>query len=464
VIHGCTVIARNYAADARLLSESFLRHNPGATFSVLVADDPRGELSFGEAVDTFAPADVGIDADELNRRATMYGAAALVSSLKPNLLMALLGSGRGPAVLLDADGCVYGDLGPIATLAERHALLLSPHTLDPFPLGDDIGPEQVILRAGVMNGGFVGVGEGAEPFLEWWAQRTARHCLDEPNRALSLSQTWLTLAPALFDHHILRDHGCNAMGCNLGAHDVVWDGDVPTIDGARLRHFHFTGRFDPDQPHRLTTKEDLSAWFPSLEQRPGVARLCRAYARDLIEHGYHAARATQYPYDSMPAGTSLEPWMRTVYRQALMQSERDQAAEPPNPFSAGDERFLRWIESAVVEQEATRFPELYEPESGHELARALTERKQLLSRVAELEAQRDDATQWAQLADRDVAYARSAIAERDGLIDDLRGALDEYRAELERIQALLVRIWRSPSWRMTAPLRFAKSLAQRDKR
>jgi hypothetical protein len=445
-----------------VLAESYLAHHPDASFSVLVVDDPGRSVGPGEAFEALAPTDLGLDEGELHHRATMYTVTGLVASLKPNLLRTLLAKAGAPVILLDADGCVYGDLAPVAELAERRSLVLSPHVLDPHPLGDVIGPEQVILRAGVINAGFLAVGVGAVAFLDWWAERTVRHCVDEPHHALTYSQTWLTLAPALFDHHLLRDHGVNAMGSNLGAHDIAWDGDVPTIDGARLRHFHFAGKFDPEQPDRLTTKTDLGSWFPSPERRPGIARLCRTYARDLIDHGFADARGVRYAYDLMPDGTPFEPWMRSVYRRGLMDSERERTAEPPNPFANDSERFLRWIEGAVVEQAATRFPELGDAEDGRELARALTDRKQLLARVSELEAVRDDTAHWAQRADRDVADAAAAIAERDGLIEDLSGALGEHRAELARVQALLEDIWRSPSWRMTAPLRLAKHLAQRD--
>ena len=57
-------------------------------------------------------------------------------------------------VFIDADGCVYDDLTPVAelALAERCSIVLSPHILDPNPawwLQDSA--EQVLLRAGVLN-------------------------------------------------------------------------------------------------------------------------------------------------------------------------------------------------------------------------------------------------------------------------------------------------------------------------
>ncbi|HWX44265.1 MAG TPA: hypothetical protein VNY52_02970 [Solirubrobacteraceae bacterium] len=346
-IHGCTVIARNYAAHARVLAESFLAHNPGAGFSVLIVDDPRRELADGAMFEVLGPADVGIEERELHRRATMYTAQGVVASLKSRLLTEMLARGQGPVVLLDADGCVYGDLTPIAELARRHSLVLSPHSLDPHPLWKVDSPEQTFIRAGVMNAGLLGVGDGGSEFLRWWAERTARRCVFDVQRGLMLAQTWLTLAMALFEHHVLRDRGCNVAGWNLHTRDVRWAGDVPEIDGGPLRHFHFACSYDPERPQRLTWREHAH-WWPTLDERPGVARLSREYATRLIAHGYRAASETPPLFDAMPGGTLLEPWMRASYREALLDAERDSTSEPPNPFSDGEERFQRWLHAQAL--------------------------------------------------------------------------------------------------------------------
>ena len=88
-----------------------LEHASDARVVVLVIDARPGDGG-DEPFELITPADVGIDEHELARRAAMYPPQALVSSLKPVLLRHLIGD--APAVLLDADMLVLGDLGPLS--------------------------------------------------------------------------------------------------------------------------------------------------------------------------------------------------------------------------------------------------------------------------------------------------------------------------------------------------------------
>jgi hypothetical protein len=447
------------------MAESFLAHNPGAEFTVLMIDDWNGPPPERESFQTLSPADVGIDEQELNRRATMYITQGLATSMKPNLMLALQAMGRERVLYLDADACVYADLSHLADLAHSHSLVLSPHSYDPYPLWEVDSPEQLFMRVGTMNAGLIGVGAGGRPFLDWWAERAARRCVFDQARALFLEQTWLTLAMNLFDHHILRDRGCNVAGWNLHTRDVQWDRDVPAIDGGPLRHFHFAMSYDPEHPERLTASRH-AGWWPPLEERPGVARLSREYAERLIAHGYREVRHAPPLFNTMPGGAPIEPWMRASYRAALIHAEMSGEAEPPNPFSHGEDSFRSWIELRTVERLAgasvvARPPPGVEgwsaaadgdagqgePFSADEMAQAMMDTGNLLTRIRELEGIRDDAVAWAE-------RVTAEVAQRDSTIIELK-------AERERMQGVMEEVWHSPSWRVTRPLRAIKGLVRR---
>jgi hypothetical protein len=471
-MHGCTITTSHYLAHTRVLAESFLARHPGAEFSALVIDDSPGAHDRDEPFQTLVPADIGIDMPELNRRATMYLTQGLAVSMKPNLLLELISQGDGPLLFLDADSYVYDDLEHVAELARRHSLVLSPHSLDPYPLWKVDGPEQIFIRAGVMNAGFIGIGEGARAFLQWWAERMARRCIFDPERGLFLEQTWLMLAPALFEHHVLRDRGCNVAGWNLHTRDVRWDGEVPTIDEGPLRHYHFACSYDPEHPERLTAQEHAH-WWPSLKERPGVARLSREYAERLFAHGYREATQAPPLFDAMPGGASIEPWMRASYREALIEAEYDDTEEPPNPFTHGAQTFMRWLEPRAVDrvkrqaaQAGTGAPQdaptqSDDPFGAQELAHAMMDTEKLLLRIRELEGARDDAVRWAERVSTELEQAGQAIAQRDAQIDKCDTLVRERDAELERKLEQLEEIWSSPSWRVTEPLRSLKALLTR---
>ena len=392
--------------------------------------------------------------------------------MKPVLLAALTARGQGPVLLIDADGLVCESLEEAKTLAERHAVVLSPHTLGPHPSfwpGD--GADQQLARAGVFNAGVIAAGPGAEPFLDWWGERTSRHCVFDLPRGLMCEQTWLALVPALFAHAVWRDPGVNVAGWNLHGRDLEWVAERPTIEGGPLRHFHFACSYDPAQPDRLTTQPHAH-WWPVLEERPGVARLSHVYARRLIEAGYDDARARPDGFDAMPGGAPLQRWMRAVYRAELLAAERGGAEEPPNPFTHGPERFGAWVRARAEEgidavsgrEEPTVAPSRAEdggPEmSTRELAGALMETRAVLARIAELERIRDEAIAWAQRASAELQQAAHAISERDAVLRECDELMSKQAQDIERIRAALDEVWTSPSWRITKPLRAARALVR----
>ncbi len=445
-IHGCTVASNAYIAHARVLAKSFLAHNPEATFWVLVLDDDPAAATNrrDEPFEVLTPEQIGIDRDELHRRATMYTAQALACSLKPALARALVERVRGPVLFLDADSCVYADLRPLADACSGAQVLLSPHMLDPHPpMGLD-SPEQVILRVGVFNGGLLGAGPDAAGALEWWAQRTARRCIYDESLGLVFDQTWLTLMPLYFEHSILRDRGCNVAGWNLHTRDVEWEADRPHIDGGPLRHFHFAGSFDPEHPETITPIEHLASWWAKLEQRPGAARLVVQYAQDLLANGYRQVRSVPPWHNLMPDGTPIADWMRESYRAALIEAEESAAAEPPNPFSHGAERFRDWIAQRAAEAASSASIDAENRLGRPALAAALLDGCKLLARIDELEQIRDEAIGWAQRAS-----------------SELETVCADLQTEREHSAAMMESIRQSLSWRITSPLRRAMSALRR---
>jgi hypothetical protein len=154
-------IASNYVPFARVLADSVREHHDDARVSVLVVDAGARALD-DEPFEALTPDVVGCATDELARRALAYDTQALVSSLKARLLGWALADGGGPALLLDADVLVCGDLRPLAEQAARHGVLLSPHITRPLAHRRGGGAEESFLRAGAYNGGFVGVGAGGD--------------------------------------------------------------------------------------------------------------------------------------------------------------------------------------------------------------------------------------------------------------------------------------------------------------
>ncbi|HEY8217767.1 MAG TPA: hypothetical protein VIH82_11580 [Acidimicrobiia bacterium] len=328
----CTIVTRSHLAQARVVASSFVQRHPDATFVTLVLDDEDRTIGADEPFDVARPDDVGIDRAELHRRGAMFGPHGLASSTKSVLLRHLVGQ-HGTAVYLDADSCVYAEISHVFELARRHGVVLTPNLAWPLSTADAGYPlEETFLKYSVFNGGFVAAGEPGAAFLDWWCDRSSRHCVEAPEQGYIYSEKWLTIVPAFFDHHVLHDPGINVLWWNLYDRDVEWRGSTPTISGGPLRHFHFMG-LDPANPVKLGSGDEATrARFPGFERRPGTARLCREYAASVRAAGLDEARRTPPPYVRLPDGQVFSDEARTRYREAVEGAEASGAPEPSNPF------------------------------------------------------------------------------------------------------------------------------------
>ena len=59
-MHACTIVARNYLAQAQVLVDSFRRHHPDGTFDVLLIDDPATERPQVAGADVVMIDEIGI--------------------------------------------------------------------------------------------------------------------------------------------------------------------------------------------------------------------------------------------------------------------------------------------------------------------------------------------------------------------------------------------------------------------
>jgi hypothetical protein len=344
-LDACTIVARNYLAHARSVAESFLDQHPGRAFTVLLIDGEGGEHA-GSGVEVLTPAEIGIAPDELRRMATLYDVVEIATAYKPFLLRALLRRGRGPVAYLDPDIVVYSPLSEVAALAAERSIVLTPHTTEPMPRDGLVPGETQILSVGVYNLGFVAVGAGAEPFLDWWAERLARDCINAVTQSLFVDQRWIDFVPCYFDCAILRDPGHNVAYWNLSSRRLArWGAAAHTVNGRPLRFFHYSG-YSPDRPSELSKFQAGRARI-TLED-PVLAELCAGYGQRLLDRGYAEARTARFGGDELPNGLVLDGPMRRLYRRELLAAERTGAAEPPAAFAAdGGDAFLAWLRAPV---------------------------------------------------------------------------------------------------------------------
>ncbi len=341
----CTICACNYLAYARVLAASFHAHHPDDTFVVLLIDDEQRRLPPGDGRIVWRRLrDIGLDEQEMRRLAAIYDVRELSTAVKPLLLRHLLDEGADAVMYLDPDIRIYESLGPVWDLAARHGIVLTPHTMQPFPKDGSPVDSFYILAAGVYNLGFAGIGPSARPFLEWWWQATRREALNDVSKMMFTDQRWIDFVPCFFDPHILKDPGYNVAYWNLHARALTLDGDRFSVDGEPLRFFHFSG-YDVSRPWLLSRHQGDQPRV-LLSERPALGRLCADYAAALEEAGIGAGLPAPYGWGTLASGLEFTEGMRRLYRSALLAAEHGGGAEPPDPFDAArPDAFVAWLNS-----------------------------------------------------------------------------------------------------------------------
>ena len=341
-----TVITSDYLPWARVLADSFASHNPGIRFVVALLDEPDpGLLRSEDQFDLVRPGDMGLAPVEYAWMTSIYDGFELSCAVKPWLLRFLMQD--APAALyFDSDIFVCDSLAEIASAAASAGLVLSPHTLEPLPADGLMPDDDIFLRSGQFNGGFVAVGRGGGPFLEWWRQRLARGCLAwspaEPQRFVD--QRWLDLAVNYFPNVVLRDRGANVAYWNLGTR-VLEDGpDGYLVDGQPLRFFHFSG-FEPAAPDVLS-KFQGEPRRVEVRESSALARLCAEYASRLASAGLRPA-ATAREVAELAGGIRLTAHVRRALRAALIEAERTGVVPLTGPHDA--DALWTWLRAPVTQ-------------------------------------------------------------------------------------------------------------------
>lgn len=350
---GCTVIARNYLPQARVLASSFRdRHPDGAFFTLLLDAGPEPDRK--EPFELVGPYDIGIEREELHRMAAIYSVLELSTAVKPWLLRTLLDRGFSDVTYFDPDILVLAPLDDVSELARRHGIVLTPHLTDPIPVDDRMIGEREVRMAGAFNLGFIAVSRDADPFLDWWCERLARGCRVDIARGDFVDQRHVDLVPGLFGAYVHRDPTLNVAYWNAHARPVAWDGTRYLVGDSPLRFFHFSG-YDPREPWALSRHQGERPRV-LLSEHPNLDRLCRQYAEALEANGFADYASLHYGFDVLPNGLALDGRARRVYRAALERSGWTRAEEPPGPFAAGGaDDFLDWLNAPADPRGISRY-------------------------------------------------------------------------------------------------------------
>ena len=334
----CTIIARNYLAQARALAASFFAHEPRGRFFVLVVDGLPAGVSVEPAITVLGPDDIGLSRAEFLDLAFKYDVTELSTAVKPALILTILRRyDVQQVVYFDPDILIFRPLDELWRALERASIVLIPHLLDPIPLDGKRPSEQDILTAGAYNLGFLGLHASAEAtrFLQWWDERLRDLCRVDVAHGLFVDQKWIDLVPSLYAGvELLRDDTYDVAYWNLHSRFLVRHTDGMLVNGRPLAFFHYSG-FDPAKPRELSKHQDRL----TVDEGTPLAVLLDQYAETLHRAGYALSSSWPYGYSRFDNGVRISQIHRHLYASLPLQQRRDLG----DPFHTGHaDSFFQW--------------------------------------------------------------------------------------------------------------------------
>ena len=335
----CTIIAKNYLSFARVLTDSFLQHNPGGKVFVLLVDKVDGYFApHLEKFHLVTVDDLGIP--EMERVLFQYNIMEACTGLKPYFLGYLFHKYDLPKLAyFDPDILITARLDELEESLDEHSVILTPHMLEPIPLDDQYKPREIdLLHVGTYNLGFIALAAGptATQLLKWWHDRLSRMCVwVDPSRVLFTDQKWIDLVPGYFDSVcILRDPGYNVAYWNLQSRHVELNEGKVTANGRPLRFFHFSG-LNPDNINQVSVYQNRFTLGKLEHLRP----LFEEYRDRLLANGYKDTRTWPYAFACFDNGIHIISPVREHYLNL-----GEKVREFGNPFSTrGRHTFFSWL-------------------------------------------------------------------------------------------------------------------------
>jgi glycosyltransferase involved in cell wall biosynthesis len=344
----CTIISKNYLAQARVLANSFRKHHPDTPFFVLLVDRVDGCFQPEHEPFTLIPFDE-LPLRDRYQLAFKYDIIELNTAVKPCFLEHLFRAyGVRKVLYLDPDILILREMSALFDLLDHRSIILTPHLLTALEEDGHEPSDATILRAGTYNLGFLGLANNdtTKTLLKWWQNKLSEACQSAPERGMFVDQKWMDLTPGLFDGvYILRDPGYNVAYWNLPSRATRIRGKTVLVNKRPCYFFHFSG-FDPDYPDRVSKHTTRL----TMDKLGGAAGLFHKYRELLVRSGHNECKKWPYAFDSFANGVKIPALARQLFQQL-----GDQASQFPNPFNVrGPRTYYQWLTEDVQGNEGEK--------------------------------------------------------------------------------------------------------------
>jgi len=309
----CSIIARNYFAQALSLIESLRKSGQCEHFVLLIIDceEEDKELHSNTSLEVLSCDD--LDIQNLLKRRFKYNITEFSTSVKAKLILKLFEKGHSKVIYLDPDILVLNSLSVIIHKLDCCDVLLTPHMDTPTPYGWQGVDHFSMMATGIYNLGFIGVrkSENALLFLTWWDSQLENRCVDEQQSGVFTDQKYLDVATTLFrGFSILEEPGYNVAPWNLHSRSISKNDDSWMCNGEPLYFYHFSN-------YNIKKPDTIAGYMDgiSFSLFPNLKLLYQEYQDYLVKNNYSFYSELPYKHDYFQCGIKIDNSIRKVYRE-----------------------------------------------------------------------------------------------------------------------------------------------------
>jgi hypothetical protein len=322
-----TICAKNYIGLAKVLEQSFIKHNPEADFYIFIADELSEEQRKLCASNIIPAKDTLPCSKELwEEMSFKYDIVEFCTAIKPLCFLYLMDKAYAKALCFDPDILFFSSMGEAWEILDNYAALVTPHIAYPYIIitekeMDDHG----MLSSGIYNLGFIGLKDTASvrTMLTWWADRLSRNCVSEIQDGFFTDQKWMDWLPWLLNNgelYVSRHLGWNIAPWNLKERKVIKKQDAYHVLLKReeaivhpLVFFHYSAVKYEDLLNGIYRNRN----FELDKDDNNLIDLLTIYGDRIRESDFQAYLSWAYTYNCFSNGDRIQLSHRRIYKRLV---------------------------------------------------------------------------------------------------------------------------------------------------
>jgi len=304
--------------------------DPSYKLNLLIVGESRGNFEIDNRITVYFTSDVIQEVDLHTRLHSYYNLLELSTALKPFFLELLLAKGFSSVLYIDPDMKLFNRLDHAFELTEASGIALTPHRLEQPSAFTNFYSDDMFLRAGAFNLGFIGVSSLSIEMLQWWKSRLQWYCTSVQPSEFFTDQKWMDLVPIYFPYASIRHPGYNLAPWNLDERMITSRGQVLEVNGEPLVLIHFAQmsaalRDGYDKDLWTLNSGNSSSSNDSLKQ---IQKITSIYANQLQEKKVALQGAPFLPEVNL--GKSYAPILRLILRNRYLKANLEQRNYVPS--------------------------------------------------------------------------------------------------------------------------------------